>query len=52
MRQLKTDKAEKSQIDTEVAKLLDLKKKLSIAEGKDPNTAPSGGKKGKKNKKK
>ncbi len=42
MRQLKTAKAEKSQIDAEVAKLLDLKKRLVIAEGKDPKSGGQG----------
>ncbi len=46
MRQLKTAKAEKSQIDAEVSKLLDLKKRLAIAEGKDPKSGGQG-KKGK-----
>ena len=46
MRELKTSKAEKSLVDAEVAVLLDLKKKLSIATGQ-PIPQP-GGKKGKK----
>jgi len=46
VRQLKTSKAEKSAIDTEVALLLDLKKKLTIVSGQ-PLPQP-GGKKGKK----
>ena len=37
VRQLKANKAEKSIIDAEVAKLLDLKKKLSLATGANPN---------------
>ena len=32
VRKLKTDKAEKSLIDAEVTKLLDLKKRLTLAE--------------------
>ena len=52
VRKLKTDKAEKSLIDTEVGKLLELKKNLALAQGIDPSkqTGGSGGKK-KKNKK-
>ena len=46
VRELKTNKAEKSLVDAEVAVLLDLKKKLSIATGQ-PLPQP-GGKKGKK----
>ena len=46
VRELKGNKAEKAAIDAEVALLLDLKKKLSIASGV-PLSAPSG-KKGKK----
>jgi hypothetical protein len=37
VRQLKASKAEKSTIDAEVAKLLDLEKKLSLATGTKPN---------------
>ena len=37
MRQLKAAKAAKSEIDAAVAELLDLKKRLCLAEGKDPN---------------
>ncbi|ESO85667.1 hypothetical protein LOTGIDRAFT_229481 [Lottia gigantea] len=48
VRELKTQKAEKSKIDKEVALLLDLKKKLSLAQGIDPATASSNKKKGKK----
>ncbi|KAM6039045.1 methionine--tRNA ligase, cytoplasmic isoform 2-T2 [Chlamydotis macqueenii] len=36
VRQLKANKAEKAQVDMEVAKLLELKKQLSLAEGKSP----------------
>ena len=52
VRKLKTEKAEKSLIDTEVSKLLELKKSLALAQGIDPSkqTGGSGGKK-KKNKK-
>ena len=46
VRELKTNKAEKSLVDAEVAVLLDLKKQLSIATGQ-PLPQPSG-KKGKK----
>ncbi|XP_073708724.1 methionine--tRNA ligase, cytoplasmic [Garra rufa] len=46
VRVLKTQKAEKSAIDEEVKKLLDLKKQLSLAEGKNPEpVAPKGKKK-------
>ena len=45
VRELKTNKAEKSVVDTEVAKLLDLKKQLALAQGQDPATAAGGGKK-------
>ncbi|OWF40602.1 Methionine--tRNA ligase, cytoplasmic [Mizuhopecten yessoensis] len=45
VRDLKSKKAEKSQIDGEVAKLLDLKKQLALAQGQDPNAAVGGGKK-------
>ena len=52
MRTLKSEKAEKTQIDIEVAKLLELKRMLAVAEGKNPiDTTTSTGKK-KKNKKK
>lgn len=37
MRKLKAENAEKAAVDAEVAILLDLKKKLAVAEGKDPN---------------
>ena len=46
VRELKTNKAEKSLVEAEVALLLDLKKKLSIATGQP--IPQSGGKKGKK----
>ena len=46
VRELKTNKAEKSVVEAEVAVLLDLKKKLSIATGQP--VPQSGGKKGKK----
>ncbi|KAL8560718.1 hypothetical protein ACOMHN_063022 [Nucella lapillus] len=46
VRELKTAKADKSAIDAEVAKLLDLKKRLALAQGLDTAAAaPSGGKK-------
>ncbi|GAB1609435.1 methionine--tRNA ligase, cytoplasmic-like [Argonauta hians] len=45
VRQLKTDKAEKSLIDAEVAKLLDLKRQLALKQGIDPATLSSGNKK-------
>ena len=45
MRKLKADKAEKAAIDAEVDILLTLKKKLAIAEGKDPNEQDNKGKK-------
>ena len=45
MRELKTNKAEKSLVDTEVAKLLDLKKQLALAQGQDPAASAGGGKK-------
>ena len=50
VRQLKASKAEKSTIDAEVAKLLDLKKKLSLATGTNTNDT-SAKKKNKKTKK-
>lgn len=50
VRKLKAGVAEKATVDAEVAILLDLKKKLAIAEGKDPNAQDDKGKKkGKKN---
>ena len=45
VRELKTNKAEKSLVDTEVAKLLDLKKQLALAQGQDPAASAGGGKK-------
>lgn len=51
VRKLKGEKADKEKVDAEVAILLALKKKLAVAEGKDPNeqNATSKGKnKGKK----
>lgn len=45
MRALKAQKAEKDVITAEVAKLLDLKKQLALAEGKSPELAPQKGKK-------
>ena len=50
VRQLKENKADKSTIDAEVAKLLDLKKKLSSAAGTNTNDT-SAKKKNKKTKK-
>lgn len=44
VRQLKANKAEKTQVDTEVAKLLELKKQLALAEGKSPEVPASKGK--------
>ena len=51
VRTLKTNKADKSQIDQEVAKLLSLKRDLAVAQGQDPNQAVGGGGKKKKGKK-
>lgn len=45
VRELKASKAEKSVVDTEVAKLLELKKLLALAQGQEPVTAAGGGKK-------
>lgn len=45
MRTLKGQKAEKTVITAEVNKLLDLKKQLALAEGKNPEPAPQKGKK-------
>ncbi|XP_063408888.1 methionine--tRNA ligase, cytoplasmic-like [Mytilus trossulus] len=45
VRDLKSKKAEKSLIDSEVAKLLDLKKRLALAGGQNPQEAAGGGKK-------
>ena len=44
VRQLKANKAEKAQVDTEVAKLLELKKQLALAEGKSPEVPVPKGK--------
>ncbi|KAG7267903.1 hypothetical protein CRUP_015586, partial [Coryphaenoides rupestris] len=41
VRVLKAQKAEKAAITAEVAKLLDLKKQLALAEGKSPDAAPT-----------
>lgn len=51
VRKLKTEKASKDSIDVEVKKLLDLKKQLALAQGKNPDQDKSA-KKGKKGKKK
>lgn len=49
VRDLKSQKAEKSRIDSEVAVLLDLKRQLAVAQGQDPEALTGGkGKKGKK----
>lgn len=45
VRTLKAQKAEKTVITAEVNKLLDLKKQLALAEGKNPEPAPQKGKK-------
>ncbi|XP_038553437.1 methionine--tRNA ligase, cytoplasmic isoform X2 [Micropterus salmoides] len=45
VRALKAQKAEKAVITAEVAVLLDLKKQLTLAEGKSPEPAPQKGKK-------
>ncbi|KAK3106651.1 hypothetical protein FSP39_024573 [Pinctada imbricata] len=45
VRELKSKKAEKSVIDGEVAKLLDLKKRLAEAQGEDPTPVSGGSKK-------
>ena len=53
VRQLKSEKAEKTKIDEEVAKLLQLKKHLALAQGLNPDeAAPGGGKKKRSGKKK
>ncbi|XP_027055793.1 methionine--tRNA ligase, cytoplasmic-like isoform X1 [Pocillopora damicornis] len=52
VRKLKTEKAEKEKVDAEVAILLALKKKLAVAEGKDPNEQENNSKGKKKGKKK
>ncbi|XP_008318853.1 methionine--tRNA ligase, cytoplasmic isoform X2 [Cynoglossus semilaevis] len=43
VRALKAQKADKAAITAEVAKLLDLKKQLAVAEGKNPEPAPQKG---------
>ena len=49
VRELMTAKAEKALVDTEVSKLLDLKRQLALAQGENPDASPAGGKqKGKK----
>ncbi|KAH3692301.1 hypothetical protein DPMN_194751, partial [Dreissena polymorpha] len=49
VRELKTAKAGKVLVDTEVSKLLDLKRRLALAQGENPDASPAGGKqKGKK----
>ncbi|KAK3736631.1 hypothetical protein QZH41_005599 [Actinostola sp. cb2023] len=45
IRGLKANKADKAVIDAEVVRLLDMKKQFALAQGKDPNSAPSKGKK-------
>lgn len=45
VRDLKSQKAEKALIEAEVAKLLDLKKRLALAQGINPEETVSGGKK-------
>jgi hypothetical protein len=45
VRDLKAQKADKSAIDAEVKKLLDLKKLLADAGGVDPSARPAGDKK-------
>ncbi|XP_036427075.1 methionine--tRNA ligase, cytoplasmic isoform X2 [Colossoma macropomum] len=45
VRALKAQKAEKSVITAEVTKLLELKKELALAEGKNPEPSPQKGKK-------
>ncbi|XP_062261395.1 methionine--tRNA ligase, cytoplasmic isoform X2 [Platichthys flesus] len=45
VRALKAQKAEKAAITAEVGKLLDLKKQLAVAEGKNPEPAPQKSKK-------
>lgn len=52
VRKLKAEKADKEKVDAEVAILLALKKKLAVAEGKDPNEQDSSSKGKKKGKKK
>lgn len=48
VRKAKAEKKDKGIIDVEVKKLLELKKQLLIAQGKDPNENVNSGKKGKK----
>ncbi|KAH3768154.1 hypothetical protein DPMN_169366 [Dreissena polymorpha] len=49
VRELMTAKAEKALVDTEVSKLLDLKRQLALAQGENPDASPAVGKqKGKK----
>lgn len=45
VRELKTKKGDKAAIDAAVAKLLDLKRQLAVAQGLDPDQAVGGGKK-------
>ena len=45
VRELKAKKADKSTVDAEVDKLLDLKKRLAVAQGSDPTVAGGGNKK-------
>lgn len=45
VRALKAQKAEKDVVAAEVSKLLDLKKQLALAEGKNSEPAPQKGKK-------
>ncbi|KAM6289134.1 LOW QUALITY PROTEIN: methionine--tRNA ligase, cytoplasmic [Aegotheles albertisi] len=42
VRQLKATKAEKAQVDAEVAKLLELKQRLALAQGRTPAPVPKG----------
>ncbi|KAM6364797.1 methionine--tRNA ligase, cytoplasmic isoform 2-T2 [Pluvialis apricaria] len=44
VRQLKANKAEKAQVDAEVARLLELKQQLAVAEGKSPEVPVPKGK--------
>jgi hypothetical protein len=50
VRELKTSKAAKADIDAAVAVLLDLKKQLVVSQGGDPGNAAAASKKGKKKK--
>lgn len=52
VRELKANKAEKSVVDEQVAILLSLKKKLALAEGKDPSDGDKKSGKSKKSAKK